>query len=245
MLSRRAPSYLWLGAEPQSLVPLHSLPAIFRLIPVRRKIHAWDCKVTPAGCACQEGNTTGCIPNNDGLDAGVRDGFSTPRKTCSFEIRGGTPQKSAFSLRLLSHIRLRAEARGSRQGCGNFRTAAAWSLRTGSCRMASRPSAFGRAEMVSASRSVSSRGFPSLTCSIWSASKCMRSISRGLIGPAILRAGDPSPDDLSSNERCLHELCLEELAWLNICLIEVGFEDRRKPIMVWPVRGSSNGCMGT
>jgi hypothetical protein len=34
-----------------------------------------DCKVTPAGWACQEGNTTGCISSNDGLDAGLGVGF--------------------------------------------------------------------------------------------------------------------------------------------------------------------------
>src|SRR5579864_268087 len=43
---------------------------LFRPIPVRRNLCAWDCKVTPASCACQEGNTIGCIPSNDGLDAG-------------------------------------------------------------------------------------------------------------------------------------------------------------------------------
>jgi hypothetical protein len=37
----------------------------------------WDCKVTPVGCACQEGNTICCILNNDGLDAGARVLFST------------------------------------------------------------------------------------------------------------------------------------------------------------------------
>jgi len=37
----------------------------------------WECKVTPAYCACQEGNTIGCILNNDGLGAGVVDLFST------------------------------------------------------------------------------------------------------------------------------------------------------------------------
>jgi len=77
----------------------------------------------------------------------------------------------------------------------------------------------------------------------------MRSIFWGLIGRTILRAGDragdPSPHDLSSNERCWHELFREELVGLDIGLIEVGFEDRGKPIMVCPVRGSSNGCMGT
>jgi hypothetical protein len=40
-----------------------------RPIPVRRNLVPWDCKVTPADCTCQEGNTIGCIPNNDGLDA--------------------------------------------------------------------------------------------------------------------------------------------------------------------------------
>jgi hypothetical protein len=37
----------------------------------------WDCKVTPAYCACQEGNTIGCIFNNDRLDSGLADSFST------------------------------------------------------------------------------------------------------------------------------------------------------------------------
>src|SRR5580700_6415971 len=37
----------------------------------------WDCKVTPAYCACQEVNTIGCILSNDGLGAGVRGWFST------------------------------------------------------------------------------------------------------------------------------------------------------------------------
>ncbi len=46
-----------------------------RPIPVRRNFSAWDCKVTPARCACQEGNTIGCIPSNDGLDAGLAPGF--------------------------------------------------------------------------------------------------------------------------------------------------------------------------
>ena len=37
----------------------------------------WECKVTPATCSCQEGNTIGCILNNDGLGAGVVDSIST------------------------------------------------------------------------------------------------------------------------------------------------------------------------
>jgi hypothetical protein len=62
------------GWAPDRLLPrLHC----FRPIPVRRRAFfvAWDCKVTPADCACQERNTTGCIPNNDGLGAGLEPGF--------------------------------------------------------------------------------------------------------------------------------------------------------------------------
>jgi hypothetical protein len=47
----------------------------FRPIPVRRKFRPWICKVTPADCACQGRNTTGCIPSNDGLGAGLRPDF--------------------------------------------------------------------------------------------------------------------------------------------------------------------------
>jgi hypothetical protein len=65
---RRAPSHLWLGAFWVALLAFTTL--LFRPIPVRRNLCAWDCKVTPASCTCQEGNTIGCIPNNDGLDAG-------------------------------------------------------------------------------------------------------------------------------------------------------------------------------
>ena len=52
----------------------------FRPIPVGRNFSAWDCKVTPARCACQEGNTIGCIPSNDGLDAALVPGFPHARK---------------------------------------------------------------------------------------------------------------------------------------------------------------------
>jgi len=53
---------------------LHSLPHS-GLIPVRPNFCAWECKLTPAGCACQEGNTTGCIPSNDGLGDRLKAGF--------------------------------------------------------------------------------------------------------------------------------------------------------------------------
>ena len=42
---------------------------------MRRNFRAWDCKVTPADSSCQEINTTGCIPSNDGLDAGFEPRF--------------------------------------------------------------------------------------------------------------------------------------------------------------------------
>ena len=41
----------------------------FRPVPAGRNSLLWDCKVTPADCACQGRNTIGCIPSNDGLGA--------------------------------------------------------------------------------------------------------------------------------------------------------------------------------
>ena len=58
-------SHLWLENGPQGLSHLPT-PSPF---PWRRNLCAWDCKVTPVYCTCQEGNTIGCIPSNDGLDA--------------------------------------------------------------------------------------------------------------------------------------------------------------------------------
>jgi len=69
LLSRRVPSHLWLGTGPP-FSPTARTAWEFRPIPVSRNFGAWDCKVTPADCACQEGNTIGCIPSNDGLGAG-------------------------------------------------------------------------------------------------------------------------------------------------------------------------------
>ena len=48
------------------------LACLFQTPPHSRgaKFEPWDCKVTPASCACQDLNTIGCILNNDGLDAG-------------------------------------------------------------------------------------------------------------------------------------------------------------------------------
>src|SRR5579862_3479951 len=64
----------------------------------------WDCKVTPAGCACQEGNTTGCIPSNDGLDAVLGTGFPHKRQGFqSFKVsKNSTSASSAFGFLLLA-----------------------------------------------------------------------------------------------------------------------------------------------
>src|SRR5208282_4159834 len=47
----------------------------------------WECKVTPAYSACQEGNTTGCILNNDGLGTGLRDLFGICFPQVEFIVR--------------------------------------------------------------------------------------------------------------------------------------------------------------
>ena len=46
----------------------------------------WDCKLTPADCTCQEGNTTGCIPSNDGLGAWLRTDFPHCGKSVAVAI---------------------------------------------------------------------------------------------------------------------------------------------------------------
>jgi len=61
---------------------------------VGRNFLPWDCKVTPADCVCQEGNTIGCIGSNDGRDAGLGLGL-----VCVFHIggfRGVTEAKGEF-----------------------------------------------------------------------------------------------------------------------------------------------------
>jgi hypothetical protein len=44
---------------------------------VDRNSGAWDCKVTPVHCACQEGNTICGISSNDAAANAMEDGFST------------------------------------------------------------------------------------------------------------------------------------------------------------------------
>jgi hypothetical protein len=78
----------------------------FRPIPVSRNFGAWDCKVTPADCACQEGNTTGCIPSNDGLGAGFGPGFPHYGKQRTVVICG------------MGHFRTVCHGRG--WGCRGF-----------------------------------------------------------------------------------------------------------------------------
>jgi hypothetical protein len=58
----------------------------------------WECKLTPAYGACQERNTTGCILNNDGLDAGVGDLFSTRGIHGAFTIVGEGLRGQFFGL---------------------------------------------------------------------------------------------------------------------------------------------------
>jgi hypothetical protein len=59
------------------------------LVPASRGFNGlWECKLTPAYCTCQERNTTGCIFNNDGADAGVVDLFSTRGIHRGFTIVG-------------------------------------------------------------------------------------------------------------------------------------------------------------
>jgi len=75
-VTEMAPGHLWPGAIP-SCCSTSTSRAETRFVPARRISNLWDCKVTPAYCACQERNTIGCISSNDGLDAGVADWFST------------------------------------------------------------------------------------------------------------------------------------------------------------------------
>ena len=77
-----APSHLWLGATPATVVELFFWkPASF---PRGGFQPSWDCNVTPPYCSCQEGNTIGCISSNDGLDAGVREFFPQKEIHCLF-----------------------------------------------------------------------------------------------------------------------------------------------------------------
>jgi hypothetical protein len=78
----------------------------------------WDCKLTPAYCVCQEGNTTGCISSNDGLGAGVPNWFSTavpaPAANCQWACPlQSPPRKTAGppnSGRRVDHSQLTAGA---------------------------------------------------------------------------------------------------------------------------------------
>src|SRR4029077_18700343 len=69
----RTLSHLWLGARTRTFLLVVSIAVALQISPHSReaKFSAWDCKVTPADCACQEGNTICCISNNDGLGAGL------------------------------------------------------------------------------------------------------------------------------------------------------------------------------
>ena len=110
---------------PQGLSHLR-IPSPF---PWRRNACAWDCKVTPLYCTCQEGNTIGCIPSNDGLDARLGVVFPHDIKIprgynvlglTGFRYRNRETLTARTSLRV--HITVRCdEARVARNGCGDFR----------------------------------------------------------------------------------------------------------------------------
>src|SRR6266700_3215411 len=69
----------------------------------------WDCKVTPTSCTCQERNTIGCIPSNDGLDAGLGPGFPQLRIYDGLTGKKGLGGwlTSAIPESILSHCRYR------------------------------------------------------------------------------------------------------------------------------------------
>jgi len=72
-----APGHLWPGAAPDRF-SCFCFPDESGSVPAKPSPKGlWECKLTPPYCTCQEGNTIGCILNNDGLDAGVLDLFST------------------------------------------------------------------------------------------------------------------------------------------------------------------------
>ncbi len=74
MVYRSGAGHLWPGAAPALT---SALGLKIPLVPARRIERLWECKVTPAGCVCQERNTTGCISSNDGRGAGAGRWFST------------------------------------------------------------------------------------------------------------------------------------------------------------------------
>jgi hypothetical protein len=92
-----APSHLvaWRHAV---LATLLTAPAESRPVPARRISKLWDCKVTPAYCGCQGGNTIGCISSNDGLDAGPTDCFSTTEIHGLFTSRADAGAKARIDL---------------------------------------------------------------------------------------------------------------------------------------------------
>jgi hypothetical protein len=76
-LRELAPGHLWPGAIPAGFSFDYARPSNLARSRETGVKGLWECKVTPAYCACQGGNTIGCILNNDGLDSGSADLFST------------------------------------------------------------------------------------------------------------------------------------------------------------------------
>jgi hypothetical protein len=82
-----------------------------------------DCKVTPAGCACQEGNTIGCISSNGGLDAGFElelgrvfhtDSRRSVKRRNEFEVDADEKQSETGGWRLMDCDKVEISV----DGCG-------------------------------------------------------------------------------------------------------------------------------
>ena len=136
MFTGMASGHLWPDATPYSLLSSTSLFLLQKpkLAPFPRGEfqRLWDCKVTPAYGACQGGNTTGCISNNDGVGAGIRDNFSTREIHGPFTKlhKGAEDEILKAKVRVIDLLSVRfpqrerapgAGLRRRRSGCGDFR----------------------------------------------------------------------------------------------------------------------------
>ena len=89
---------------------------------------AWDCKVTPAYSACQEGNTIGCIPSNDGLDAGLGPGFPQKQSFKVFSSQFSAEQMSRVASAEISFLNVKTCSRNIVLETSNLETLKPWIL---------------------------------------------------------------------------------------------------------------------
>ena len=123
MFTGVVPGHLWPSAIPtcfpERLLILTSLET--RPVPAGPVSKGlWECKVTPAYCACQERNTIGCISSNDGLGAGCRDWFSTNQIHGAFTKAVASTQLPAIRLPRSAKV-LRRSANPGWGSCGRGR----------------------------------------------------------------------------------------------------------------------------